>query len=39
MTPLSIQSFGYNRHGPKIRWGWVCPISWDSGDHIEHNVA
>ena len=24
----SIQPFGYNRHGPKIRWRWVCPFFW-----------
>ena len=24
----SIQRFGYNRHGPKIGWEWVCPFFW-----------
>jgi len=30
---------GHNRHGPKIGWGWACPVSRGSWVHIEHNVA
>ena len=35
----SIQPFGHNRHGPKIGWGWVCPVSVGSLVPIEHKVA